>query len=120
MEERGVLMPDTNIFLNYPSIEQVDWLKLADAKAAHLVICTTVVGELDNKKDHSLLGDRARRALATILRLAEGLGTVREALTFEIVDAEVRHEDFTEGLSPLSSDDEIIAHLLRYINPDTG
>ncbi len=108
-----VLFPDTNILLHYPPLKDIDWLKVADAKRVKLVICRKVVDELDDKKDHSLLSDRAKRAIREIESCADGR-EFRPGVLLEIHHAEVRLSEFPEELTPDAPDHQIIHLFGKY------
>jgi hypothetical protein len=60
------LIPDTNIFLHFPPLEEVDWLKIAGVHNAIIAIAPVVTRELNHHKDNPRsrkLRDRADDAL---------------------------------------------------------
>ncbi|PQJ33601.1 hypothetical protein BSZ35_02405 [Salinibacter sp. 10B] len=60
---------DTNFFLHFKQIEDVDWREMLDADSVKLVIPRRMIEELDEKKDEGSsekLRDRARKAQGNI------------------------------------------------------
>jgi len=112
MKDECCVFPDTNVFLHFPPMKDINWCTIADAKAVHLVICMTVIHELDAKKSDSRLSARAERAIKEIRdSQKEGL-EIRSGVTLSVFNREVRASDFPETLSPESADDQIV-HLVK-------
>lgn len=113
------VFPDTNVFLHYPPLSQIDWRKLCDASNVHLVVCLQVVHELDDKKSDTRLGARAERAIKEIREGHRSGRSLREGVTISIFNRELRREDFATTLSPDSGDDKIVhlAQMYRDHNP---
>src|SRR4051812_40650440 len=102
------VFPDTNVFLHFPPLSQIDWCKLADAKTVHLVVCLQVIHELDDKKSDSRLGQRADRAIKEIREGHRTGQSLRNGVTLSIFNQELRYADFPTTLSPDSADDRIV------------
>lgn len=62
---------DTNIFLHYKMFTEIDWNKLTNKIKVLLVICSTVIDELDNKKYSDPSKDIRNRAKKVIAKLSE-------------------------------------------------
>ncbi len=45
------LLPDTNVFLHFPPISDVDWLALAGSQVVNLAIAPVISRELNDHKD---------------------------------------------------------------------
>lgn len=112
MRDSLYVFPDTNIFLHYPPLSQIDWQALCDATNVHLVICLQVIHELDDKKSDSRLADRAVRAIKEIRAATDTGQPLREGVTLSIFEQDIRLSDFPAMLSPESGDDRIV-HLAR-------
>ncbi len=119
MEQALTVFPDTNVFLHFPPLSQIDWLSICGAKTVHLVICLTVIHELDDKKSDSRLASRAERAIKEIRDAGKSQSMIRDGVTFAIFNKEIRKADFPETLSPESNDDKIVhlAKLFHAQNP---
>lgn len=107
-EPKIAIFPDTNIFLHYPQLKDVDWKKVCNASRVVVVICMQVIRELDGKKDDPRLGERARRAIKEIRGIRASDGKIREDVELEIFNHEMRLSDFPDSLSPESPDDRIV------------
>src|SRR4051812_31916427 len=102
------LFLDTNGLLHYPPVKQVDWRALGGCPTVRLVLCMQVIHELDEKKDDPRLGERARRTIKEIQSIRKAGGIVREGVTLEVFNYEVRVADFPVTLSYDSMDDRIV------------
>ncbi len=101
------VFPDTNIFLHFPPIREIDWPTITKAKRVELIICLTVVHELDSKKSDARLGSRAQRAIKDI-REAQNAGAIRDGVTLKIFNVEAKAGEFPADLSWDSADDRIV------------
>lgn len=106
------VFPDTNVFLHYPPLSNIDWRQLCNSKSVHLVVCLEVIHELDDKKSDTRLASRAERAIKEIREAFRSNVPIRDQVTLSIFNHELRHSDFPESLSPDSSDDKIV-HLAK-------
>ena len=112
MRELCHIFPDTNVFLHFPPLRDIDWCAIAESKEVELVVCMTVIHELDAKKSDSRLSSRAERAIKEI-RDAQKPGTeIRNGVRLSIFNREIRAVDFPDTLSPESADDRIV-HLAK-------
>jgi rRNA-processing protein FCF1 len=82
-DELAVLFPDTNILIHFKPLRDIDWQAVADVKTVHLLLCSPVLDELDDKKNDSKTADRARSALGQLRRIREADGQVRNGVTLE-------------------------------------
>jgi len=114
------VFPDTNIFLHFPPLKDFDWCVISDAKEVRLVICMTVIHELDAKKSDSRLSSRAERAIKEIRDAQKPNTETRQGVTVSVFNREIRAADFPESLSIESADDCIVhlAKLYRSENAD--
>jgi hypothetical protein len=120
MKDRLHVFPDTNVFLHYPPLSQIDWRKHCDADSVHLLVCLEVIHELDTKKSDSRLAARADRAIKEIRETYHAGTPIRDNVTLSIFNQELRHSDFPTTLSPDSGDDKIVhlARMYREQNPE--
>jgi hypothetical protein len=103
---------DSNVFLHYKPLAQIDWCRVLKARSVVLVICLPVIQELDNKKSDPRLADRARRAIKEIEEHEAAAKPLRSGVTLEVYNEELRRDEFPSSLSPDSQDDRIV-HLAR-------
>jgi hypothetical protein len=109
------LFLDTNSLLHYPPIRDVDWTGACGCSAVRLILCLQVIHELDEKKDDSRLGDRASRTIKEVKVIRSAGGAVREGVTLEVFNYEVRATDFPESLSFDSKDDRIVLSVKKFL-----
>jgi len=109
------LFLDTNTLLHYPPIKDVDWKTVCGCATVRLVLCMQVIHELDEKKDDSRLGDRASRTIKELKAIRAASGAVREGVTIEVFNYEVRAADFPTTLSLDSKDDRIVHSVKMYV-----
>lgn len=114
------LFLDTNSLLHYPSISTVDWKAVTKASAIKLIFCMQVIHELDEKKDHARLGDRASRVIREVNTIRRSGGRVRDGVTLEIFNYELRADDFPASLSYDSKDDRIVHTVKKYLEQNPG
>jgi hypothetical protein len=113
---------DTNIFLHYQPVEQIDWLSVLEAEAVTLVVSPVVIRELDRLKDGpsgtKRAKERARRALSWLSELwsEELTAVVREGVTMEYHTNEPNIDFNAYGLSRDWNDDQLIATILAFRN----
>lgn len=121
MKESIAVFPDTNVFLHFPPINQIDWKTICDAKSVQLVVCLTVIHELDAKKSDSRLAGRAERSVKSIREAVKSGLDIREGVSVVVYNKEVRSADFPDTLSPDSADDRIVhlAKLYKSENPES-
>lgn len=112
--------PDSNIFLHYPPLSQLDWCRICDARMVTLVLCLPVIHELDHKKSDSRLGGRAERAVRELRELHAAGGAVRDGVTLAVYNQELRLEEFPASLSPDSNDDRIVHLVKKYMTANPG
>ena len=75
------LFADSNLFLHYKSLKQIDWLRLGNCDDIKVVVCRTVQRELDALKDGRAgrRSDRARKAASILLKVAQHGPEAQEA-----------------------------------------
>jgi rRNA-processing protein FCF1 len=117
--EKLAVFVDTNVFLHFPPMKDIDWVLLANANQVDLVVCMTVINELDAKKSDSRLGSRADRAIKEIGEAIKVCRIVRESVTLNIFNHVLRSSDFPDTLSPDSADDRIV-HLASVYKKEHG
>jgi hypothetical protein len=110
------IVVDTNIFLHYRQLDEIDWCKLAATAPVRLVVCMPVVHELDDKKSHPTLHKRAEQAIQTIHRVRAARGLVRNDVTLAVDHREVGREDMHGSLRYDSPDDRILVVVQRILD----
>jgi len=111
---------DTNIFLHYPPLAQIDWASICNAMSVELVVCLTVIHELDEKKSDARLSSRAERAIKEIREASKDHSEIRPGVTVSVFNQEIKSADFPDTLSPEIADDRIVhlARLYKQQNPN--
>jgi hypothetical protein len=68
--ERTTLFPDTNLFIQCRSLEEIDWSLVSDAQVIELLVSRPVQAEIDRQKGKGAgrLGKRARAAMSLFRR----------------------------------------------------
>ena len=108
-----IVFPDTNILLHYPCIKDIDWRSLCDANVVRLILSRQVVAELDEKKSHPTLRERAERSIKEIRKLLKDGGQVRDKVTIESFKKDIPFSQYPADLNADSQDDRIICHVLK-------
>jgi hypothetical protein len=110
---RAECFPDTNIFLHYRPLDEIDWLALTGATEVVLSIAAKVVWELDDKKMNAASQGLRDRAHAAIKRLREWRrqgGEIRPGVTVRFIAGEPPVADWhVLDLDEKVPDDRIIA-----------
>lgn len=114
MCEHIAVFVDTNALLHYPPISETDWLGLFDCDSVTLILCGQVIKELDEKKTHPTLGNRAKRTIKDIDRADEAGGRVRGGVDLKVFQRPLRREEFELSLSPDDGDDRILQLVAIY------
>ncbi len=68
-----VLFLDTNIYLHYHDIEQINWLEIAQTDAVAIIIPPVTIRELNRAKDSPQYRSRIRKRAAATLKKLNGL-----------------------------------------------
>lgn len=119
--QRITVFPDTNYFLHFKSIDQVDWCTVLGAESVMIVIAPVVLRELNTKKDIGYTKKLRQRAASALRRLDAFLDQPRPIrirsgveLTFCEKDPSI---DFkTARLNDKLADDWLVATVLEYRN----
>ncbi len=114
------LFLDTNSLLHYPPIKDLDWKAVCGCASVRLVLCLQVIHELDEKKNDPRFGDRASRAIKEIKAIRSTGGSVRDGVTLEVFNYEIRAADFSTTLSYDSKDDRIVHSAKKYLEQNPG
>ncbi len=114
-----VLFPDTNVFLHYKRLEQIDWFSLIEAERILIVLPPVIFRELNKHKDtnHSpKLRKRARTVLADFGALfqSEFKVTLRQDVDLECVSADPQIDFPANQLRVELQDDFLLASVLEY------
>lgn len=96
MIEPLYLLPDTNALLHWPLPDQVDWIKLSEPQSSCILLITfSVIHELDEKKTHPHLGERAQKVLRFIKHRRST--EIRPGVSLEVDHHECQREEFQDG-----------------------
>ena len=110
------LFADTNLFLHYKSLDQVDWSKLGDFDLIEVMVCPPVQREIDALKGgrEGRRSERARKAASTFLEIAEhGPQQQKTASPCVLLDLDVTSQpkqDLEDSLDYSQNDDRIIGY----------
>ena len=112
---------DSTIFLHFKLFTEIEWNKLINSTSTLLVICPTVIKELDLKKDLGYDIDIRHRARKVISKISEILnskliGSIKKNLDLEFLPNEPSIDWSKEQLDPEIPDDRIIASILEKKN----
>lgn len=121
------LFADTNLFLHYKPLDQIDWSKLGDFDLIEVVVCPPVQREIDVLKGgrEGRRSDRARKTASILLEIAQhGPQQQRTASPNVMLDLYVTSQpkqDLADKLDYSQNDDRIIGHLAQFIedNPSS-
>ena len=114
------LFADSNLFLHYKPLHEIDWSKLGDFDEIEVVVCPTVQREIDALKDRreGRRSDRARRAASTLLEIAQhGPKKHRAAsprVTLNLYGTSQPKQGLANQLDYSQNDDRIIGHLAQF------
>ena len=108
-----IVFLDTNSLLHYPCIQDTDWRSLCDADLVRLMLSRQVIAELDEKKSHPTLRERAERTISEIRALLKGGGQVRNKVTIATYNKDLSFSQYPVDLNPDSQDDRIICHAMK-------
>ena len=116
------LFPDTNLFIQCKSLEQIDWSECGDFDEVHLIVCRPVQREIDNQKSkgNDRVGQRARKTnsiFQSIVSSNEGYHIVRESgphVRLYIDPTNLPSQDLKDRLDYSKLDDEIAGCCYRY------
>src|SRR5437879_1841446 len=111
------IFPDTNLFLHYRSISEIDWRALIKARPVEIKIAAVVTRELEEQRvvhQSRKIRDRAGSAvklLQTYLRQNQ----VRDGVTLEfLIDEPTQDYAAAQKLNLLLADDRLIGTYLLY------
>lgn len=106
------IVPDTNIFLHY-DITNIDWCKELSTDEVEIVVCSTVLAELDKKKydGNETIADRSKRNLS-LIESANGK-EIRKNVKISTIIKEPKIDWVSFGLDPTLNDDRILGFILE-------
>jgi hypothetical protein len=110
---------DTNVWLHYRPVNEIDWRSLLGAEAVEIVVLPIVVAELDKQKDHGRthrIRDRARGALTQIEAWqSTGVSRIRDGVDGAYRELHPPRELFDElGLDAIRADDVLVAAVIAF------
>ena len=115
------LFADTNLFLHYKPLDQVDWSKLGDFDSIEVVVCPPIQREINALKGgrEGRRSERARKTASILLEIAQhGPQQQRTASPNVMLDLYVTSQpkqDLADKLDYSQNDDRIIGHLAQFI-----
>ena len=114
------LFADTNLFLHYKTLDQIDWSILGDFDSIEVVVCPPVQREIDGLKDgrQGRRSERARKTASILMKIAEhGPQQQRAASPRVMLDLDVTSQPkqgLADWLDYSQNDDCIIGHLAQF------
>ena len=105
---------DTNILIHYKLFSEIDWNKDINETKIELVICPTVLQELDRMKYSELdleIRNRCKKIIAKLSEFSSG-DSIKENVTIHFLTNEPLIDWTSYNLSPDTADDRIIASIL--------
>src|ERR1700730_5653590 len=110
---------DTNLFLHFPLLDQIDWLKLLGSEHVVLAITSTVIRELNKHKDAPVsakLRERAAAALKKLYAYSELNEPIliRDSVELRFNTREPSLDFVSEGLSREVADDYLLAMIVEF------
>ena len=114
------LFADTNLFLHYKALNEIDWSVYSDFDQIEIVVCRTVQREIDRLKDgrDGRRSQRARKAASTIREIAlNGPQEQKPAgprVVLNVYDAMRPKQDLEDSLDYGQNDDQIIGYLEQF------
>ena len=114
------LFADSNLFLHYKPLHEIDWSLLGEFDDIEVVVCRTVQREIDDLKDarEGRRTDRARRAASAFLQIARQGPQEQRAASPRVVLSLDRTslplQDLADQLDYSQNDDRIIGLVARF------
>jgi PIN domain len=110
---------DTNVFLHFPPIDQIDWPNLLGAGKTILVVTSVVIRELNRHKDAPISAKLRDRAASVLRRLHEyseqqGVIAVRNDVELLFNTQEPLLDFASEGLARELPDDYLVGTVLGF------
>ena len=114
------LFADSNLFLHYKALHEIDWSRLGDFDDIEVVVCRTVQREIDALKDgrEGRRSARARGAASTFLEIAQRgpqeLMAASPRVLLTLYRTLQPKKDLADQLDYSQNDDRIIGHLAQF------
>ena len=110
---------DTNIFLHY-DILSIDWCKELGSNEVEIIICSTVLRELDKKKidGNKTISDRAEKNLSMIESYNSSKEEIRRNVKLSVNIKEPSIDWEHHGLDSSLNDDKILGFIIERKNSD--
>ncbi len=119
------LFVDTNVLLHFKRLEEIDWLKLSGTRLVTILLCPTVIRELDRQKSlhpQHKIRKRSQEITSSLHRRLIGKSPtkIRDGVDIHFI-AEDPSTDFTNNnLRPEINDDWIIASAIEWKQIHSG
>lgn len=114
-----VAFVDTNIFLHYRQIQEIDWLLLLNAELVEISIAPIVIRELEEQKVQNRKKKLRERANRSIMKLAsifrkDSEKSIRESVTLHMIPRDPEIDFKANSLNTDINDDWLIATVIDY------
>jgi hypothetical protein len=118
---KAFLLPDTNIFLHFPPLHEVDWCSVADASSVVIGIAPVIMRELNSHKDNPRsrkIRDRADAALKELQKQfkAQIPNQLRPNVEIQFLKKDPSIDFLSYGLVRELDDDWLIATAIDLAN----
>lgn len=117
MEKNAI--PDTNIFLHY-DVSSIDWCKELGSEKVEIIVCSTVLKELDEKKfdGQQTIAYRATKNLSMIESHDASKNEIRKNVTLSVIMKEPKIDWDAVGLDSSLNDDRILGFIKERNDPN--
>ncbi len=112
--------PDTNLFIQCRTLEELDWSEWADFEEVHLIVCRTVQREIDQRKNrgNDRSAQRARKTSSLFRSIIEtGYKVIQDEgpqVKLMLESSSVPSPELKDRLDYSKPDDEIVGFLHQY------
>lgn len=116
-----IVFLDTNIYLHYQDIEQIDWLKVLQADSVNIIVPPITIRELNKHNDYHP-NKRIKKRAGVILKKLDNLfsqnsqADLKSGVSIHIDDREPEIDFGVYHLVREIQDDELIASIIMYQN----
>lgn len=115
------LLLDTNIFLHFKLIEEIDWCSIVDDERVELIISHVLLRELSEAKDlhrHKKIRSRAQTAIRILNSLLnhERSMEIRKGVVVVFLESEPEVDYQSKKLNEKLDDDQFLAHMFEDSN----
>ena len=114
------LFADTNLFLHYKVLDEIDWSMYGSFDQIEIIVCRTVQREIDRLKDgrDGRRTERSRKVASTFLEIAQHGPQEQKPTSPRVMlilyDATQPKQDLAGSLDYNQNDDQVIGYLAQF------